>query len=251
MSKSSLGNEIPHAAVFVTTHWSVVLEAGGGDSKLAQAALEQLCRTYWYPIYYFVRRQGASTEDAQDLTQEFFARMLKSRWVASADPSRGMFRTFILFVLKRFLNGQWRRANAQKRSPGLHAFLPLPLDSAETRYVREPADLHTPEEAFEKQWALALLDKVLVDLGTDYQQDGHARLFEVLKPALVGSSEKLPYAKLALALNMPEVSVRVAVHRLRERYRKRLKAEVAHTVASPADVEDELRHLFRVLTRTR
>jgi len=155
----------------------------------------------------------------------------------------------MLLMLKRFLVVEWRKANAQKRAGNLHP-LPLPLDTAETRYTREPADNHTPEQAFEKQWALTLLDTVVRDLGVDYEQHGNGRLFEVLKPSLTGSRETQPYAALASALNMSEGAVRVAVHRLRERYRERLKAEVAHTVGCPADVDNELRHLFRVLARS-
>lgn len=242
-------DDVPEAPAFVTTHWSVVLAATRSDTTRAQAALEHLCRIYWYPIYHFVRRQGHSTHDAQDLTQEFFARLLEKHWMADADQSRGRFRSFLLLMLKRFLVAEWRKANAQKRAGNLHP-LPLPWDTAETRYTREPADNHTPEQAFEKQWALILLDTVVRDLGVDYEQEGNGRLFEVLKPSLTGSRETQPYAALAAALNMSEGAVRVAVHRLRERYRERLKAEVAHTVGSPADVDNELRHLFRVLART-
>jgi len=249
-SETNRRDDAPDAPAFVTTHWSVVLAAARSDTTRAQAALEHLCRIYWYPIYNFVRRQGHSTHDAQDLTQEFFARLLEKHWIADADQSRGRFRSFLLLMLKRFLVVEWRKANAQKRAGNLHP-LPLPLDTAETRYTREPADNHTPEQAFEKQWALTLLDTVVRDLGADYEQDGNGRLFEVLKPTLTGSRETQPYAALASALNMSEGAVRVAVHRLRERYRQRLRAEVAHTVGSPADVDDELRHLFRVLARTR
>jgi RNA polymerase sigma-70 factor (ECF subfamily) len=203
---------------------------------------------YWYPIYYFVRRQGHPIHDAQDLTQEFFAQLLEKKWIAGADQSRGRFRSFLLMVLKRFLTVEWRRANAQKRAGDRHC-LPLPLDTAETRYAREPADTSTPEQAFEKQWALALLETVLRELRVEYEQDGKGRLFETLKPCLMGSRELQPYAALAATLNMSEGAVKVAVHRLRERYRERLKAQIAHTVASPADVVNEMRHLIRVLGR--
>ena len=236
--------------VFVTTHWSVVLAAARNGAPGTQAALEHLCRTYWYPIYYFVRRRGYSTHDAQDLTQGFFARLLEKHWIADAEPSRGLFRSFILLMLKRFLAAEWRKANAQKRGGHFQA-LALPLDSAEIRYTLEPADNHSPEQAFEKKWALALLDTVLRDLGADYERDGNGRLLEALKPSLTGSREAQPYAALASALGMSEGAVRVAVHRLRERYRKRLRAEVADSVATPAEVDSELRHLFRVLARAR
>jgi RNA polymerase sigma-70 factor (ECF subfamily) len=249
-SESNLCGEVRRAPVFVTTHWSVVQTAARSDTTRAQAALEHLCRIYWYPIYYFVRRRGHPIQDAEDLTQEFFTRLLKKHWLADADQARGRFRSFMMLMLKRFLAVEWRRAHAQKHAGNLHP-LPLPLDTAETRYSREPADNHSPEQAFERQWALSLLDTVLRDLGAEYEQDGKGRLFEALKPSLTGSRETQPYAALASALEMSEGAVRVAVHRLRERYRERLKAEVADTVASPADVDDELRHLFRVLARTR
>jgi len=238
----------PAARVFVTTHWSVVLTATGSDTTQARAALEHLCRMYWYPIYHFVRRQGHSVHDAQDLTQEFFTRLLEKKWIASADQSRGRFRSFLLMVLKRFLNVEWRRANAQKRAGDRHC-LPLPLDTAETRYVREPADTSTPEQAFEKQWALTLLETVLRDLRAEYENSGKGQFFETLKPCLMGSRESQPYAELAAKLEMTVGAVKVAVHRLRERYREQLRSEIAHTVASPQDVDSEMRHLFRVLSR--
>jgi RNA polymerase sigma factor (sigma-70 family) len=234
-------------AVFVTTHWSVVLTAAEKDTTRAQEALGYLCRMYWYPIYHFVRRQGHSVHDAQDLTQEFFARLLEKNWIAHADQSRGRFRSFLLLVLKRFLAGEWHKAHAQKRAGD--RCVPLPLDTAETRYAREPADTATPEQAFEKQWALTLLETVLGQLRAEYEQDGKGRWFEALKPCLLGSRESQPYAELAVTLAKSEGAVKVAVHRLRERYRERLKAEIANTVASPADVDAELRHLFRVLGR--
>lgn len=239
----------PVVRVFVTTHWSVVLSAGSADTTQAHAALEHLCRTYWYPIYHFVRRQGHSTHDAQDLTQAFFARLLEKNWLAAADQSRGRFRSFLLLVLKRFLAGEWHRANAKKRA-GDRLCLPLQLDTAETRYLREPADTTTPEQAFEKQWALTLLETVLTQLRQDYERDGKGELFAAIKPCLTGSRESQPYAELAGKLDLSEGAVRVAVHRLRERYRERIKAEIASTVAVPEDVDREMRHLFRVLTRS-
>jgi RNA polymerase sigma-70 factor (ECF subfamily) len=235
-------------AVFVTTHWSVVLTAARSDSTQAREALGHLCRLYWYPIYYFVRRQGYPVHDAQDLTQEFFARLLEKHWIASADQSRGRFRSFLLMILKRFLAGEWHKAHAQKRSGGPACEL-LPLDAAETRYSREPADPCTPEDAFEKQWALTLLENVMGRLRADYEQDGRGLLFETLKPCLMGSRESQPYTTLAAALGMSEGAVKVAVHRLRERYRDQLRVAIAGTVAEPGDVDAELKHLFRVLAR--
>jgi len=172
-SEGTLRGEAAPAQVFVTTHWSVVLAAAGSDPPRAQAALSQLCRVYWYPIYHFVRRQGYSTHDAQDFTQEFFARLLEKNWVARADQSRGRFRSFLLLVLKRFLAVEWRKANTEKRG-GPGRCVALPLDTAETRYAREPADTGTPEQAFEKQWALTLLETVLCQLRAEYEQSSRA-----------------------------------------------------------------------------
>ncbi len=240
--------EAANSLVFVTTHWSLVLSARDKKSPQSADALEKLCRAYWYPLYAYVRRRGYSPEDAQDLTQEFFARLLEKNWIAHADQSRGRFRSFLLLVMKRFLAVEWHKAHAQKRE-GSRRYLPLPLDTAETRYARESVNAATPEQAFEKQWALTLLETVLSRLRTDYEQDGKGRLFEALKPCLLGSRELQPYAELAAALKMSEGAVKVAVHRLRERYRERLKAGIANTVASSADVDAELRHLFHVLGR--
>ena len=193
-----------------------------------------------------MRRQGHPTPDAQDLTQEFFARLLEKNWIAHADQSRGRFRSFLLLVLQRFLAGEWHKAHAQKRE-GYGRCLPLPWDTAETRYAGEPADTATPEQAFEKQWALTLLENVLGQLRSDYEREGNRPLFEALKPCLLGSRESQPYAGLATSLRLSEGAVKVAVHRLRARYRERLKSEIANTVACPEDVDAELRHLFRVL----
>jgi RNA polymerase sigma-70 factor (ECF subfamily) len=248
-SDSTQGVAAPPGQVFVTTHWSVVLTAAGSDTPRAQAALGQLCRLYWYPIYHFIRRQGHAMHDAQDLTQEFFARLLEKNWVAHADQSRGRFRSFLLLVLERFLAVEWHKANALKRGGSRHC-VPLPLDTAETRYASEPAEAGTPEQAFEKQWALTLLETVLRELRSEHEQEGKGRLFEALKPCLLGSRESQPYATLATEQAMSEGAIKVAVHRLRQRYRERLKAEIAHTVASPADVDAEMRHLFRVLARS-
>lgn len=243
---NSASEQLP--AVFATTHWSVVLTAARSDSTRAGAALEHLCRSYWYPVYHFIRRQGHSTHDAQDFTQEFFARLLEKSWIAYADQSRGRFRSFLLMIVKRFLAAEWHKANAQKRAGG-RLCLPLPLGTAEARYASEPADTGTPDQAFEKQWALTLLGTVVSRLRADYEQEGNDALFDAIKPCLLGRSETQPYSEVALKLGMTEGAVKVAVHRLRLRYREKLKAEIAHTVATPGDVEPELRHLFRVLSR--
>jgi RNA polymerase sigma-70 factor (ECF subfamily) len=235
-------------ALFVTTHWSVVLAAGHGDTTRADDALAHLCQTYWYPLYAYARRRGYSPPDAEDLTQEFFARLLKHNWIAHADRHKGRFRSFLLMAMKRFLAKEWDKAKALKRG-GQVQFVPLQLDTAETRYTRESADTHTPEQLFDKQWAMTLLDTVLKRLRGEYVGNGKGGLFEVLEPCLIGKRESQPYAALATQLGMTEGAVKVAVCRLRERYRECLKQEIAHTVASPAEVEEELRHLFRVLAR--
>lgn len=241
------GEPVRHPA-FVTTHWSVVLTAGHSDTPRAQEALARLCQTYWYPLYAFARRRGHSPPDAQDLTQEFFAQFLKHNWVAGADRQRGRFRSFLLMAMKRFLANEWDKVKTLKRG-GQVRLVPLQFDTAETRYSQEPADTSTPEQVFEKQWALTLLESVLNQLRTEDAGQGKAVLFDTLKPCLIGSRESQPYAALAGGMGMTEGAVKVAVSRLRERYRERLKAEIAHTVASPAEVDEELHHLFRVLAR--
>ena len=238
----------PSDAWFATTRWTVVLSAGDSSSPHAATALESLCRAYWYPLYAYVRRRGHSPPDAQDLTQEFFSQLLEHHWIARADRHKGRFRSFLLMAMNRFLANEWDKVKTLKRG-GQVQRVPLSLDAAETRYAQEPADTSTPEQVFEKQWVLALLDSVLSHLREQYVRDGKASLFDTLKPCLIGSRELQPYAAIAAELDMTEGAVKVAVCRLRERYRERLKGEIAHTVASPGDVEEELRHLFRVLAR--
>jgi RNA polymerase sigma-70 factor (ECF subfamily) len=236
----------PQRSAFVTTHWSVVLTAGRSDTMRAQDALAKLCQAYWFPLYAYVRRRGHSVEDAQDLTQEFFARVLEHQWIARADQAKGRFRTFLLTALERFLANEWDKARALKRGGG-HPCVPLQLDTAETRYGVEPTHDRTPEQAFEHRWALTLLEEVVKQLEAEFHAEGRAAVFAALKPCLVGDRESQPYAELASALGMNESAVKVAVHRLRQRYRELLRAEIAHTVASPADVDAEMRHLFNVL----
>jgi len=236
----------PRSPVFVTTHWSVVLAAGGGDSTNAQQALAKLCQVYWYPLYAYVRRRGFSPPDAEDLTQEFFTRFLKHGWVANADREKGRFRTFLMSALNHFLANEWDKARAQKRGGGV-ALLPLEFGSAETRYCREPADNETPEEHFERRWAMALLEAVVERLRLEYDQGGKRHLFEALHPSLVGDRTSQPYDELAKKLGLSEAAVKSAVHRLRQRYRQLLREEIAQTVAGPGEVESELRHLIAVL----
>jgi len=224
----------------------VVLSAGRSDSTHARDALEKLCRTYWPPIYAFVRRQGHSPHDAEDLTQAFFARVLERNYFADADQTRGRFRSFLLGSLKHFLANEWDKARAQKRGGGQHV-IPIDATSAETSCGFEPADNVTPEKIFERRWALTLLDQVLRRLREEYAADGREKLFEQLKPTLTEASRTVRYAEIAARLETSEGAVKVAVHRLRQRYRELLRAEIADTVADPGEIEDEIRNLFAAL----
>jgi RNA polymerase sigma-70 factor (ECF subfamily) len=234
------------SAAFVTTHWSVVLAAGRADTTRARDALARLCQTYWHPLYAYVRRLGNSPHDAQDLTQEFFARLLAKNYLASADESRGRFRSFLLASFKHFLANEWEKARAQKRGGGQ---IPISIDpvAAETGCHFEPADPATAEKTFERRWALTLLDQVLRRLRQEYAATGREELFGQLKPTLTEASRSVRYAEIATRLGTTEGAVKVAVHRLRQQYRELLRAEIAETVASPAKVEDELRSLFAAL----
>jgi RNA polymerase sigma factor (sigma-70 family) len=237
--------EVARQAVFATTHWSVVLAAGRGDSPQAQDSLEKLCQTYWLPLYAYVRRRGYAEADAKDLTQAFFAWLLERDWLERADQERGRFRSFLLTSMSGFLSNEWDKARAQKRGGG--RTISLPFDAADTSCRWEPADNFTPEQSFEWRWALTLLDQVMNRLCADYGGQGKANLFEQLKPCLLGERSAQPYAALAPKLGMTEGSVKVAVHRLRQRYRQLLREEIANTVAKPEEIEEEMRHLFAVL----
>ena len=233
------------AAGFHTTHWTVVLAARRGDDTSARGALASLCATYWYPLYAFIRRRGYESHAAEDLTQEFFTRLLAKAWLAGVDPQRGKFRAFLLATLKHFLANEQDREHAQRRGGG-QTLLPLDSGDAETRYRLEPADSATPEKAFERQWALAVLEQVLARLQAEAAADGKAALFAALQPFLVGDRGRT-YAAAAQALGLTEGALKVAVHRLRRRYRELLREEIAHTVADPAEIEDEIRYLRQCL----
>jgi RNA polymerase sigma-70 factor (ECF subfamily) len=213
----------------------------------AQAALERLCRAYWYPLYAYVRRQGRNVEEAQDLTQEFFARLLRKEYLRHHDLARGRFRTFLLTSLKRFLINDWQKGRAAKRGDG-QPLMSLDQRETETRFLAEPADLSTPEKAFEKRWALTLLEQVLEQLRREFAASGQAERFERMKVLLWGEKDAPPYVGVAAELGLTEGALKVAVHRLRQRYRELLRAEVAHTVAQPEEVDDELRHLIAVIS---
>jgi len=230
----------------MTTHWSVVLNAGRSNTPHAQAALEQLCRNYWQPLYAYARRSGHSREEAEDLTQEFFARLLAQNSVARADPARGRFRSFLLSALKHFLANEWDKARAQKRGGGAQ-LMALEFDTAETRCVQPAAPGDSPDRAYDRQWALALLDLVLGRLRREYREAGREAMFIGLKDTLGGGRAEIPYRDLGTRLGMSEGAVKVAAHRLRGRYRELLREEIANTVAGPVEVEAELRELFAAL----
>lgn len=240
-SSSSRGAPRPE---FVTTDWPAVLHAGQGGGTRAHAALARLCQTYWHPLYAYARRRGHAPHDAQDLTQEFFSRLLERRLLARADPLRGRFRSFLLASMNHFLANEWEKARARKRGGGRPA-LSLDLAAAEQRL--EPADDATPDKAFDKQWALCLLETVLTRLEQEFQREGKAALFALLKRTLAGARESQPYAELAAKLGLSEGAIKVAVHRLRRRYRDLIREEIALTVAAPEEVESEMRHLLEAL----
>jgi len=231
---------------FTTTHWTVVLSAGKGDSSRAEAALEQLCRTYWYPLYVYVRRQGRAPHDAQDLTQAFFARLLEKNSLAAAQQQRGKFRSFLLASLNNFLANEYDRANAAKRGGGQ---VPISLDDemAEDRYGLEPVSHDSPEKIFQKRWATTLLEEAFGRLQTEYAAAGKTKLFEKLKPFLAEGAASGDYKELAVQLGMTPNAVGVTVHRLRQRYRELVRAEIAQTVASPDEIEQEMKYLLEVL----
>jgi RNA polymerase sigma factor (sigma-70 family) len=225
----------------------MVLRAGGdANATGAVEALARLCKIYWYPLYVQVRRRGYNAHDAQDLTQGFFARLLAHDTIARADPARGRFRSFVLTALKNFLSDEWEKSQAHKRGGG-HVPISIDVDAAEQQLHAEPADHFAPDKAFDRQWAVVLLDVVLTRLEQEYRDAGKAKHFGVLKQSLTGASDAQPYATLAKELSLSEGAIKVAVHRLRRRYRELLESEIAHTVASPDDAAAELQDLFRAL----
>ncbi len=240
---------IPRDGVFATTHWSVVLAAGQSHSTEARHALETLCRIYWYPLYAYTRRRGYSKEDAEDLVQAFLARLLEKNWLGRAESGRGRFRSFLLGAFDHFLANEWRKEQTLKRGGGT-IIVPLEPGSGEACYGLEPATPATPEQLYERRWAMALLDEVFNRLGEELRQAGKADQLAMMKPCLVGDPAALPYAELAAKLGMSEGAVKVAVHRLRQRYRQLLHEEVAQTVASSDEVEEELRHLIHIVAGT-
>jgi RNA polymerase sigma-70 factor (ECF subfamily) len=237
----------PGGGQFRTTQWTMVLAAGRRSSPGARDALETLCRIYWYPLYAYVRRQGHSAPDAQDLTQAFFARLLEKNIAGKADRAAGKFRSFLLASLKHFLAHEWRRAGAQKRGGG-HAILSLDLASGENRYLLEPVDELTAEKIYMRRWALTLLEQTLAKLRDEFAASGKLELFEHLKSYLGDGEGTVPYHQIGAALGKTEGAIKVAVHRLRERCREVLRAEISETVSDPKEVDDELRDLFAAVS---
>ena len=232
--------------VFVTTRWTMVLSAGRKSSPHSDRALAELCQTYWYPLYAYIRRQGRTKEDAEDLVQAFFARFLEKNYLEGLAAERGKFRAFLLAALKHFLANEWDKAQAQKRGGGAE-HLSLNWQDADDRFHLDPPDPTNPERLFDREWALALLDRVIARLAAECIQDGKAELFARAKGFLTVGRDAIPYADAAHELGLEEGTLRVAVHRLRKRYRALLREEIAQTLVEPGQVEEELRSLMAAL----
>ncbi len=231
---------------FPNTHWSVVLAAGQGSSPVVRAALEKLCRAYWYPLYVYVRRRGYSPEDAQDLTQSFFERLLERDLLADLRPAGARFRSFLLHTMKNLLASEWTRAHAGKRG-GIGTILSLEDLNPEANYAQEAVDTNSPDAAFERRWAATVLRQALDRLRQEQVAAGKEAMFDHLADTLTGAAPSHPYAQLALKLGLSEAAVKMTIHRLRQRYGELLRLEVAQTVVTPAEIDDELRHLLGVL----
>jgi RNA polymerase sigma-70 factor (ECF subfamily) len=246
MADGAHNDASPPGDHFATTQWSLVLSAADRSSPRFQQALAELCGAYWYPLYAFVRRRGASAIEAEDLTQEFFLALVDKEFLAATGPEKGRFRTFLLLCLKRFLANERDRQRALKRGGG-RTLVSINRDEAESRYQAEPADAATPERIYERRWALALLDQVLGRLEDEYRQAGKSPLFARLKPYLVADAPAETHAAVAADLGVSTGAVKVAIHRLRRRYGELLRAEVARTLEQPAEVNEEIRALFAAL----
>ena len=233
--------------IFPNTRWSLVLAARQSFSPESVEALEAICRAYWYPLYAYVRRAGQTREDAQDLIQEFFCRLLQKRWLESANPEKGKLRTFLIVALKNFMSKEWRRASAQKRGGGQ---APLHLDTAfaESRFAADTVTL-APDQTFDQQWAITLLDLTVTRLQAEFDNAGKSADFHILKGCLMADRGAIDYAAVAHQLRGNESAARVAVHRLRKRFREIYREEISQTLADGADLEAELRHLAAALAQ--
>jgi RNA polymerase sigma factor (sigma-70 family) len=232
--------------LFATTHWSMVVAAGDAKSPQAHEALERLCESYWYPLYAYVRRRGRNSHDAKDLTQSFFLQLLQHGYLSRADPRKGRFRTFMLVALNHFLTNQWHHSHAQKRG-GDAVMLSLDAVSAEHRYDTEPFAADNPERLFEQRWAITVVDRAIGTLRQEFIDSDRRELFEALKGVLTGEQVTEAYGMLAERFGVTEAAVKMMVVRLRKRFGELLRLEVAHTVSNEVEIDDELRHLLRVL----
>jgi RNA polymerase sigma factor (sigma-70 family) len=246
MTNGQTMHALPGPSQFPTTRWTLVVAAGNPEQKEARSALASLCENYWYPLYAYLRRRGYPADQAQDLTQEFFIRVLEGRYLDRADREKGHFRSFILTSLKFFVADEEDRDRAQKRGGGMVES--LEFSSGEERYQREPAHEETPERIFERRWALTMLDRVVEKLREEFVQHGRPEHFERLKVFLLGQSDT-PYAALAREMGTSEGALKVAIHRLRKRYLDLFRQEIADTLVDPVEIESELRYLAAVLTR--
>ncbi len=231
---------------FATTRWSLVRQAGEQDSPAADAALQQLCQSYWYPLYSFVRFRGYDSATAEDLTQAFFARLLQRRDIANATPEKGRFRSYLLAAMKNFLANEWDKQQAQKRG-GDRLHFSMDFADADRRFCQASVDGQTPELSFERQWAMALLDRVHTQLAREFAKRGKGHVHDTLHRFLAGKSDESTMAQAAGKLDMTEIAVKVAVHRMRARFGHLLRQEIQATVDSPDDVEDEIARLFQAL----
>jgi RNA polymerase sigma-70 factor (ECF subfamily) len=236
---------------FDSTQWSLVLSAAQGSSPEADQALSILCSVYWPPLYAYIRRKGYAVPEAQDLTQAFFVRLMEKNYLQDVQRGRGKFRSFLLASLKHFLANEWDRAQTQKRGGGI-SIVPLEMESAEEQYIAERTDYLTPEKIYERRWALTLIDRVFRQLEKEFEVSGRTPIFAQLKTFITESENRIPHRQIAAELGMTEGAVKVAVHRLRRRYRDLMRAEVGRTIASPAnsdEVDDELRYLLSALSQ--
>lgn len=240
-------SEAGRGSLFPPTRWSVVVAARDDDSPASAAALEQLCGDYWYPLYVYVRRSGRDVEEARDLTQEFFARVLEKGYLRTADREKGRLRTFLVVMLKRFLANEWDRSSRLRRGGGV---APVPFDTriAEERYATESVAALAADAAYDRRWALTLLDRTMQRLAAEYQGSGRGRDFEGLKAYLAAEGAGIGYGEIAQKLGVNEGAARTAVHRLRKRFREVFREEIAQTVSAADDIESEVRHLVGVLS---
>lgn len=239
-------SELPFYATgerFATTHWSLVLAAGQKETAGSTAALERLCQTYWLPLYAYARRRVPNVDDAQELTQAFFERLLEKNYLAEADPERGRFRAFLLTAFKHFLSNEWEKARAQKRGGG-RSPISLDFDSGDSQIRLQPAGGRTAEQIYERQWAITMLGRVMERLEREFQEAGKRLQFDCLKEFLVSTAKDTTYGDAASQLGMSESAARMVTSRMRQRYRQLLRDEIAQTVSSPEDIDDEIRQLF-------